>query len=45
MWKIILKRLYDSGKIDETRLNNAVVKGLITEQEKTEIVAPQQIVK
>lgn len=38
MWKIILERLYDTGKIDETRLDNAVTKGLITEAEKTEIM-------
>ena len=38
MWKIILERLYNVGKIDEVRLNNAVLKGLITEQEKQEIL-------
>lgn len=37
MWKTILERLYDDGKIDETRLDNAVTKGLITEAEKIEI--------
>lgn len=38
VWKLILKRLYDNGLINETRLNNAVVKGLITETEKNEIL-------
>lgn len=38
MWKIILERLYDTGKVDETRLDNAVVAGLITEEEKQEIM-------
>ena len=37
MWKDILKRLYEQGKIDNIRLENAVIKGLITEAEKEEI--------
>ncbi|QSQ09783.1 hypothetical protein H0A61_02164 [Koleobacter methoxysyntrophicus] len=38
MWKVILERLYKKGLIDEVRLDNAVDKGLITQEEKDEIV-------
>lgn len=38
MWKDILLRLYQQGKIDESRLENAVFKRLITEEEKQEIL-------
>lgn len=38
MWKVILERLYKKGLIDETRLNNAVNVGLITQEEKDEII-------
>lgn len=33
-----LKRLYESGKIDESGLFNAVIKGWITEKQRKEIV-------
>ena len=38
MWKEILERLYKSGKIDADRLENAVGKKLITEEEKAELM-------
>lgn len=33
-----LKRLYQSGKLDEAGLENAVTKGWITEEQKKEIM-------
>lgn len=33
-----LKRLYEQGKITETHLSSAVIKGWITEAEKQQIV-------
>lgn len=33
-----LKSLYEQGKIGETQLNNAVIKGWLTEAQKTEII-------
>lgn len=38
MWKVILERLYQKGLIDEVRLDNAVYAGLITLEERDEIV-------
>jgi len=37
-WYEILKGLYERGKIDLARLENAVAKGLITEEEKLLII-------
>lgn len=34
-----LKRLYQSGKLDETGLENAVTKGWISEEQKAEIMS------
>jgi hypothetical protein len=38
MWKDILKRLYAQGKIDSVVLDNCVNAGMITLEEKNEIV-------
>lgn len=38
-WYEILLGLYQRAKIDATRLDNAVVKGLITEEQKQFILA------
>ena len=37
-WFNILKGLYERGKIDEERLDNAVSKNLITEDDKKTII-------
>lgn len=37
-WFLIFKGLFVRGKIDEDRLNNAVTKGMITEEEKQQII-------
>lgn len=37
-WYLILKGLYERGKITEERLHNAVLQGLITEEEMLEII-------
>jgi hypothetical protein len=37
MWKDILKRLYEQGKVDSVVLDNCVNAGLITSAEKDEI--------
>lgn len=34
-----LKRLYQEGKLSENGLNNAVLKGWITEEQKQEIIS------
>lgn len=34
-----LKRLYESGQLNEQGLDNAVAKGWITEEQKQEIIA------
>lgn len=39
MWKDILARLYSQGKITIERLETAVVKGLITTEQKAQIIA------
>jgi len=39
MWSIILKRLYDTGKISEERVRNAVIAGLISEEDCQQILA------
>lgn len=33
-----LKRLWNEGKLTEEKLNNAVIKGWITEEQKQEII-------
>lgn len=38
-WYLILKGLYTRGKITIERLENAIIQGLITEEEKQAIVA------
>lgn len=38
MWKVIFKRLYEQGRLTIDRLENAVTKGLITNDEKNEII-------
>ncbi len=38
-----LKRLYDTGQLDETNIKNAVKKGWITEEQAFEILNPQEI--
>ena len=38
-WFLILRGLYERGKLDTTRLENAVVNGLITEEQKQHISA------
>ena len=37
-----LRRLYREGKIDEEALENAVVKGWITEEQKLEILSENE---
>ena len=39
-WYLILKGLYERDKIDIERLNKAVEQGLITSEEKQEILKP-----
>lgn len=39
VWKTILRDLYKSGEKDADALDRAVTKGLITEEEKQEILA------
>jgi|GEM_PF-4193782 len=39
MWNIIIKRLYDSGKISEGRVRNAVAAGLISDEDCEQILA------
>ena len=35
-----LKRLYDTGKLDEAGIQNAVLKGWITAEQAQEIISP-----
>lgn len=37
-----LKRLYVTGKLSDTGLANAVIKGLITESQRKEIIAAKK---
>lgn len=36
-----LKRLYEEGRLDKSGIQNAVAKGLITQEEADEITAPR----
>jgi hypothetical protein len=42
MWFTILKRLYDSGQVDDQRIINACEQGLITEEQKNIILGVEQ---